>query len=130
MFNFRRKEVPWEVVNSSTVDAVPMYYEDEDLEIAFTGQSNIRGTYVFDVSSGTKVPELRRVIEFARQQLLQRIAKKGYNILLLEGWQLTVYRRGKEHRIEVQYTGRPARAFGKLPESRSPPFTAVLETCY
>ncbi|KAG6911778.1 hypothetical protein DXG01_000024 [Tephrocybe rancida] len=82
---FRRKEVPWEVVNSRTVDAVPMYYEDEDLDVAVMGESDTRGTYVFEVHSGKKAPELRKAVEFSRQQLLQEIIKKGYNILVLEG---------------------------------------------
>ncbi|KAG6832206.1 hypothetical protein H0H92_004171 [Tricholoma furcatifolium] len=129
LFSFRRKEIPWEVVNSRAVDAVPMYFEDEDLDIAVMGESDIRGTYVFEVQSNKKKPELRKAVEFARQQFLNEIIKKGYNILVLEGWQLTVYRRGKEHRIEVQYTGRPARALGKLPTRRPPPFIGVLETC-
>lgn len=29
MLLFRRKETPWEVVASRSVDPVPMYYEDE-----------------------------------------------------------------------------------------------------
>ena len=29
MLLFRRKEIPWEVVDSRNVDPVPMYYEDE-----------------------------------------------------------------------------------------------------
>ncbi|KAF8078383.1 hypothetical protein FPV67DRAFT_1465084 [Lyophyllum atratum] len=130
MFIFRRRETPWEVVDSKAVDAVPMYYEDEDLDIAVVGETDIRGTYVFEVNAGKKTPDLRRAVEFARQQLLQEVIKKGYNVLLLESWQLTVYRRGKEHRIEVQYSGRPARAFGKLPARRPPPYMAVLETCH
>jgi hypothetical protein len=30
MFHFRRKEIPWEVVDSKAVDPVPLYYEFED----------------------------------------------------------------------------------------------------
>ncbi|KAG5639325.1 hypothetical protein H0H81_004528 [Sphagnurus paluster] len=130
MFNFRRREIPWEVVDNKSVNAIPMYYEDEDLDIAVVGEADTRGTYVFQVTSGKEAPSLRNAVEFARQQLLQEIIKKGYNILLLESWQLTVFRRGKEHRIEVQYCGRPARALGKLPARRPPPFMAVLENCH
>ncbi|KAF5377552.1 hypothetical protein D9615_005201 [Tricholomella constricta] len=130
MFNFRRRETPWEVVDSRAVDAIPMYYEDEELDIAIVGEADTRGTYVFEVNPRKKAPDLRKAVEFARQQLLEEVVKKGYNILLLESWQLTVYRRGKEHRIEVQYNGRPARAQGKLPARRPPPFMAVLEACH
>ncbi|GLB36372.1 hypothetical protein LshimejAT787_0306600 [Lyophyllum shimeji] len=120
-------ETPWEVVDSRAVDPVPMYYEDEDLDIAVVGETDTRGTYVFEVKPGRTPPDLRRAVEFARQQLLHEVIKNGYNILLLESWQLTVYRRGKDHRIEVQYNGRPARALGKLPGRRPPPFMGVLE---
>jgi len=130
MFKFRRRETPWEVVDSKAVDPVPMYYEDEDLDVAVVGETDIQGTYIFEVNSGRQTPDLRRAIEFARQQLLLEIIKNGYNILLLECWQLTVYRRGKEHRIKVQYTGRPARALGKLAAQRPPPFLGVLEACH
>jgi len=30
MFNFRRRETPWEVVDSKAVEPVPLYYEFED----------------------------------------------------------------------------------------------------
>lgn len=29
MFNFRRREIPWEVVDSKSVEPVPMYYGDD-----------------------------------------------------------------------------------------------------
>ena len=29
MFKFRRRETPWEVVDSEAVETVPMFYEDE-----------------------------------------------------------------------------------------------------
>lgn len=29
LFHFRRKEIPWEVVDSRAVEPVPMYYDDE-----------------------------------------------------------------------------------------------------
>ncbi|RDB28516.1 hypothetical protein Hypma_015282 [Hypsizygus marmoreus] len=130
MFNFRRKETPWEVVDSRSVEPVPMYYEDEDLDIAVVGEADTRGTYVFEVNPAKKPLELRDAVVFARQQLLQEVIKKGYNVLLLESWHLTVYRRGKQHRVEVQYGGRPARALGKLPNRRPPPFMAVLQACH
>lgn len=44
------------------------------------------GTYVFDVKHLQKGAEFRNALLFARQQLLQVIAKKGFNVLLLERW--------------------------------------------
>lgn len=29
MFNFRRKEIPWEVVDSEIVEPIPVYYDEE-----------------------------------------------------------------------------------------------------
>ncbi|KAL0950892.1 hypothetical protein HGRIS_007651 [Hohenbuehelia grisea] len=127
LFKFRRREIPWEVVDSKSVEPVPMYYEDEDLDIVSVGQADTCGTYVFDVKHLTRGNELSNSVLFARQQLLARISKHGFNLLLLESWRLTVLRRGKHYRVEVRYRGRPARALGKLPARRPPPFMAVLQ---
>jgi len=131
MFNFRRRETPWEVVDSKAVEPVPLYYEyeDDDLDIVTVGEANTRRTYVFDVNSSKKNIDLRDTVVFAQQQLLQETIKKGFNILLFESWQLTIYRRGKQRRIEVQYSARPGVALGKLPTRRSPPFVSVLHGC-
>jgi len=128
MFNFRRRETPWEVVDSKAVEPVPLYYEleDDDLDIVALGEVDTRGTYVFEGNHTKKCIDPRDAVVFAQQQLLKETAKKGFNVLLLESWQLTVFRRGKQQRIEVQYSARPARALGKLPKQRSPPFMGVL----
>lgn len=39
MFNFRRRETPWEVVDSKAVDPIPLYYEFGDEDGAFSGCS-------------------------------------------------------------------------------------------
>lgn len=31
MFNLRRKEIPWEVVDSEIVEPIPVYYDEEGL---------------------------------------------------------------------------------------------------
>lgn len=131
MFKFRRREIPWEVVDSKAVDPVPLYYEyeDDDLDIVTVGKADTRGTYVFEGNRSKKNIDPRDAVVFAQQQLLKEAAKKGFNILLFESWQLTVYRRGKQQRIEVQYSGRPAHALGELPTGRSPPFMGVLNPC-
>jgi len=104
-----------------------MYYDDEDLNIVSVGEADTVGTYVFELKHLQTTIEFRNVLLFARQQLLQVILQKGYNVLLLESWSLTLYRKGKQHRVEVRYGGRPARVLGKMPALRPPPFMAVLE---
>jgi len=125
----RRKDTPWEVVDSKAVEPVPMYYDDEDLDIVRVGETDKCGTYVFEVKHLPKDYHLRNAVFFAREQLLQEAAKTDFNVLLLESWNLTLYRRGKQYRVEVRYTGRPAHALGKIPSRRPPPFIRVLEGC-
>jgi hypothetical protein len=43
------------------------------------------GTYVFHVDQLKNVADLRNAVVFARQQLLQEVGKKGFNVLLSEG---------------------------------------------
>jgi len=123
VFTFRRRETPWEVVENRAVDPVPMYYEDEDLDIIYVVDNDTVGTYVFDIKRNC---DFRNTLVFSRQLLLQEIAKKGLNVLLMESWTLTILRKGRHHRVEIKYSGRPARALGKVP-SRRPPFVDVLE---
>ncbi|KAF8707296.1 hypothetical protein AX14_013655 [Amanita brunnescens Koide BX004] len=67
---------------------------------------------------------------FARQQLIEEIARKGYNVLLYESWRAVVHRRGKEHRVEVRYSGRPARISGAVQRHHDsyPPCLGVLQS--
>ncbi|KIK71270.1 hypothetical protein GYMLUDRAFT_324493 [Collybiopsis luxurians FD-317 M1] len=129
-FKLRPKESPWEVVERKAVDPVPMFHEDEDLDLDTVNDCDICGNYVFDVKLHAKnQADIRNAVIIARQQLLQEVAKKGFNVLLIESWSLTVHRRGKHHRIEVGYSGRPAHASGKLPPIQPPPFMEVLKDC-
>jgi hypothetical protein len=119
-----------------------------DLDIVRVGDTDKCGTYVFEVKHFPKDGQLRNAVFFAREQLLQEAAKKDFNVLLLErcaypcqiiehvlktlailSWNLTLYRRGKQYRVEVRYNGRPAHALGKIPSRRPPPFIRVLEGC-
>lgn len=93
------------------------------LDIVAVGETDTRGTYVFDVHHFKK-GALHNAVVFSRQQLIGEITKKGYNILLVEryifchyvlhlslilispSWQVTVLRRAKHYRVEVQYGGR------------------------
>ncbi|KAJ7655054.1 hypothetical protein DFH06DRAFT_1092104 [Mycena polygramma] len=128
LFNFRRKEIPWEVVDSKAIEPVPTYYdEDKELDIVSVGDVDTCGTYVFHVEQLKNVAELRNAVVFAQQQLLKEVAKKGFNALLSESWNLTIFRRGKRHRVQVEYAGRPARIEGDLPPLRPPPFMQVLQ---
>jgi hypothetical protein len=100
---FRRSEVPWEVVESKSVDPVPVYYEDDgvfkvlfpclgvraecvalDLDILSVGRADTSGTYIFDMKDTQRSRDLRKAVLFARQQLLQVNAKQGFNLLVLE----------------------------------------------
>jgi hypothetical protein len=99
----RRKDTPWEVVDSKAVEPVPMYYDDEgtfsplppsilneslssypDLDIVRVGETDKCGTYVFEVKHLPKDYHLRNAVFFAREQLLQEAAKTDFNVLLLE----------------------------------------------
>jgi len=127
---FRRKEIPWEVVDSRSVDPVYMYYEDdsEDFQIVAIKDTSITRTYLLDVKDNTRgSADLRKAVIFAREQLLQEVKENGYNILWLESWQVTLLRKGRLYRVEVQYMGRPARALIGLPNPH-PPFMALLQT--
>jgi len=100
MFNFRRKETPWEVVDSKSVDPIPTYYEDEgmsfcpdkpyntsyllDLDVVAIGERDIHGTFTFSVAYSERSKDLRNSVMLARQQLLHEATKNGYNILLME----------------------------------------------
>ncbi|KAF7982067.1 hypothetical protein HWV62_30360 [Athelia sp. TMB] len=105
----RRKEAaPWEVVDSESVDPVPTYYDDEDLDVSRVGDADVSATYMFELRQLPKQDHMRNAVFFAREQLMQRVLLQQYNVLLLESWTCTLYRRGKHHRVEVRYSGRPA----------------------
>ncbi|KAH7883901.1 hypothetical protein F5I97DRAFT_1813753 [Phlebopus sp. FC_14] len=146
----RRDQLPWEVVECETVEPVLMFDDDDELEIVRIREADACRKYIFDFEkhapNGTQCAS---AVLFARQQLLQEIAKKNYNILLLErsvfsclftspsnrslspsaisSWTFTLLRQRQRHRIEIVYTGRPGYVSGKLPPLRPPPFLAVLE---
>ncbi|KAF9535575.1 hypothetical protein CPB83DRAFT_841991 [Crepidotus variabilis] len=127
MMLFHRRETPWEVVDSRCVAPTPIYYQNEELELEAVKQADVKRKYVLDVRPHSKLnAELKKAVVFARDQLLSEVRKNGYNLLLLESWHLTLLRRGKLHRIEVEYTGRPARTPNQI-SPRPPPFMAVLQ---
>lgn len=121
----RRKEQPWEVVDCRAVEPVPSYHDDEDLDVLFISKTETRGTYVFDIRSRTE-QHLRRLVIFAQQQLLREVKKRGLNTFLTEGWTLTLLRKGKHQRVEVQYIARAAKIGKPCRHHRPPPFMGVL----
>jgi len=59
-------------------------HSSSDLDILSVGDVDTCGTYIFDMKGAQRGAEFRKAVLFARQQLLQVNAKKGYNLLLLE----------------------------------------------
>ncbi|KAJ3571346.1 hypothetical protein NP233_g3815 [Leucocoprinus birnbaumii] len=104
----RRNEQPWEVVYCRAVEPVPSFHDDDDLDVLSISEAETHGTYVFDVRphTGHHGHQLRRAVTFAQQQLLREVEKKGFDVLLVEGWRLTLLRKGKHNRVEVQYSAR------------------------
>jgi hypothetical protein len=111
---FRRKEIPWEVVDTRSVDPVYMYFEDEsegksgickikikikkidfcsiDFQIIAIKDTTITRTYLLEVKGDTRQSaDLRKAVIFAREQLLQEAKKNGYNILWLERYYLAYF---------------------------------------
>ncbi|KAH9947642.1 hypothetical protein B0H21DRAFT_314401 [Amylocystis lapponica] len=128
---FRRKEDPWEVVDSKVIEPVPMYDDDDDIEILRVGESELSRVVTFDMKKTSQQPDIVGAVDYARSRVLRDAAKRGYNVLLCEGlsarWQLTLLRKGKWHRVEVHYVGRPAAVKGNVPELPPPPFVNMLQ---
>ncbi|KAI0067875.1 hypothetical protein BV25DRAFT_1867634 [Artomyces pyxidatus] len=124
LFVLKKHENPWEVVDSKAVDPVPLWDEDDDLDILFVHETDVSRTYVFDVR---QEKDLRNSVSFAQQQFMQEVQGKGYNALWCEGWQLTLFRKANRYRVEVRYIGRPACLTGKPILSQPPPFMGVLD---
>ncbi|KAF8624857.1 hypothetical protein AX15_005736 [Amanita polypyramis BW_CC] len=82
----RRKETPWEVVRSYMVDPVPTFNAEGELDIKFTSNTVIGRTYMIDVRTWKGGEDVFNALTFARQQFIQEILRKGYNVLLYERW--------------------------------------------
>lgn len=60
-----------------------------DLDVLSISEADTCGTYVFDIQSRNErdgQSQLRRAVTFAQEQLLREVEKKGYNVLLVEGY--------------------------------------------
>ncbi|EGN99378.1 hypothetical protein SERLA73DRAFT_53841 [Serpula lacrymans var. lacrymans S7.3] len=87
---FRRKksdkETSWEVVGCIAIDPVPVYDDDDDLDISYVREMDTCGTYVFDnLKHFPSKAQLANAVLFAQQQLLHEVARGNYHVLLLEG---------------------------------------------
>ncbi|KAA1468595.1 hypothetical protein DENSPDRAFT_833956 [Dentipellis sp. KUC8613] len=124
LFVSRRHERPWEVVDSKNVEPVSICSHEDDLDIVYIHETDIVRTYVFDVR---QAKDFHNALLFAQRQLQEEVRTKGYNALWSEGWQVTLLRKGKKHRVEVRYIARPACLAGKPLRAYEPPFMGVLD---
>ncbi|EIN13573.1 hypothetical protein PUNSTDRAFT_57635 [Punctularia strigosozonata HHB-11173 SS5] len=128
----RKPEAAWEVVDHRMVNPVPMLDEEEGsadvLELVDIADEELRATYLFDVHRLSKT-QLRNAVAFAQHQLREELEHSGeFNVFMMEGWQLTLLRKGKKFRIKIQYRGLPARVIGKTSPPEPPPFLDLLCT--
>ncbi|KAG8942385.1 hypothetical protein FRC04_003781 [Tulasnella sp. 424] len=83
-----------------------------------------------EASAGFTLSQTRDALRYARAQLLatDQVTKLGANVLLFEGWAVTHLRKGSQHRLQIRYSGRPARvSFASPPSSPAlPPFLELL----
>ena len=100
----RDSDEAWEVVDSQSVEAVPMIYEgmrcivpcrigrgtdrdSSDVDIQDVADADIVGTYLFEVDPQTRRSRresFEKAIIFARRELLRETEKRGFNMLLHE----------------------------------------------
>ncbi|KAF8523063.1 hypothetical protein BU17DRAFT_44045 [Hysterangium stoloniferum] len=124
-----RKPSAWEVVDHTGVSPVMAMaysdFNDDDHDIVDVSETDVRGTYFFDLRPKDGAQYLQRALMFARQQLMKETSLKGYNTLIREGWDVTTLRKGSKRRVEVQYRARPALVSGKM-STQLPPFLDML----
>ncbi|PCH33440.1 hypothetical protein WOLCODRAFT_61569, partial [Wolfiporia cocos MD-104 SS10] len=86
---FARREIdePWEVVDSKCVEPVPMYDDDEDLQILRVSDTELSASYEFDrnaVRGAGRHFNVHAALLHTRSRLRREAAHRGYNILLTE----------------------------------------------
>jgi hypothetical protein len=101
VFVVKRHEKPWEVVDSKSVEPVPLFDEEDgacaisyiiwprasdscvaDIDIIYVHETRVVRTFVFDVR---KDEDLENSLLFAQQQFLEQVERRGYNALWSEG---------------------------------------------
>ena len=104
VFVSKKHEKPWEVVDSKAVEPVALYDEEEgmcnfvakrstslltlfitdsEMDIIYVHETRVVRTYVFDVR---KDKDVENSVQFAQQQFLEEIQRKGYNSFWTEGY--------------------------------------------
>ncbi|KAI0082233.1 hypothetical protein K474DRAFT_1655591 [Panus rudis PR-1116 ss-1] len=126
MYRFlRRKDDPWEVVQTNDIRPTLMYDEDDAaIHVRNCSTTDQAITVLHDINDITNI---REAICATRSQLMRRLKENGFNTLLTESWQLTIYRKRKKHRVEVTYRGRPACVEGGKRDNVSPPWLDILD---
>ena len=98
VFVSKKHEKPWEVVDSKAVEPVVLYDDEEgmcdfavkrvwllllipfitdsEIDIIYVHETRVVRTYVFDVR---KDKDVENSVQFAQQQFLEEIQRKGYN---------------------------------------------------
>ncbi|KAF8585550.1 hypothetical protein K439DRAFT_1343277 [Ramaria rubella] len=120
------KMIPWEVIDHKVVSPVwNCSIEDNDLNIIKVSPKDLLATYLFEVKEGPE--HVQRALVFAQQQVLNNVSKNNYNILLMEGWEVTTYRKGAMLRVKVKYHAWPAQVSGDV-SVELPPFFDMLRS--
>jgi hypothetical protein len=111
VFVSKKHEKPWEVVDSKAVEPVALFDEEEgmcdfvlnglllylfyfitdsEIDIIYVHETRVVRTYVFDVR---KDKDVENSVQFAQQQFLEEIQRKGYNSFWTEGCVEHVFQR-------------------------------------
>jgi len=142
-FGRQNSDGAWEVVDAKSVEPVCVYDDPDDLPIMRVASENVNVSCTYDVRRPHPDDKARSPITAAlltaRGRLLREAARAGYNILLVEGWSISLQRRSAAHaaqthpyapsfRLSVHYTGRPAFVGGADSGPRPPPpFFGMLQ---
>ncbi|KZT74825.1 hypothetical protein DAEQUDRAFT_8326 [Daedalea quercina L-15889] len=140
----------WEVVDAKSTEPVCVYDNPDELPILRVASENVNVSCTYDVRPPPPGDKVRSPVSAAllsaRGRLLREAARAGYNVLLVEGWSVTLQRRSHFHaapahptaaaaaaaaapfRLSVHYTGRPAFLRGAHLGTRPPPpFFGMLQ---
>ncbi|KAF7339666.1 hypothetical protein MSAN_02181600 [Mycena sanguinolenta] len=143
LFHFRRKEDPWEVVDSKIIEPVHMYDEEEDLDVASVGEVDTCGTYFFNVGQLKDATDLKKCGRIRTTAAPHRDGQKGIQCPVVGklGFDPLSPREAPSGSSELWRTSYvtyllaadktnvvlAARVVGNLPPLRPPPFMQVLQ---
>lgn len=98
--HFRRREAPWEVIDSKAVNPIPIWDEDEGeqnpwtlvdpdtdglataLDVVRMHSVDMHFKFVHELR---RVSDMRKAVQHARHQLMQEAARQNYNVMIVEG---------------------------------------------